>query len=362
MSWIKRNLYFFIGSIIAVVLMGLAGWYAWSKYDENNQELNKLNELYSEMQRLNSENPHPGSDKVDNIKEAVDEQQQLKALMQQCRQYFKPIPPIPANTNKINGQEFATGLRRTVDELQHSATNASVMLPTDCGFSFTVQRSRLTFSGGLEALALQLGEIKAICDVLFQAKINSLDNLRRERVSPDDGNGPQTDYLDQRSVTNEMAILTPYEISFHAFSSELAGVLSGFSSSPYGIVVKTINVEPAPAAAAEPGAAPAPFTPAPVVPQSTAPPSMTDRYARLASPDPGPMNRYGNPGGGQPGGIQYRPLGSGTQTPYAPPATPAPTATGTAPGANRGGLATVIDEKQLKITVMLNIVKLLPAK
>ena len=111
--------------------------------------------------------------------------------------------------------------------------------------------------GSLEPLSVQLGEVKAICDVLFQAKINSLDNIRRERVSDDDLKGPQTDYLSEKSVTNELAVLSPYEVSFRCFSSELAAVLAGFASSPCGLMVKTINVESAPAAAPtseEPGA------------------------------------------------------------------------------------------------------------
>ena len=75
---------------------------------------------------------------------------------------------------------------------------------------------------------MQLGEVKGICEVLFEAKVNSLDNLRRERVSADDSKGPQTDYLGEKSVTNELAVLTPYEVTFRCFSSELAAVLAGF--------------------------------------------------------------------------------------------------------------------------------------
>lgn len=40
-------------------------------------------------------------------------------------------------------------------------------------------------------------------------------------------------------------------------------------------------------------------------------------------------------------------------------AQPAPSA---APSANKGGLPLVLDEKQLKVTLMLNVVKLVPSK
>ena len=44
MDWIKRNLYFLIGSLVALALMGLAGWYLYSKWQLNNEFLGKLDE------------------------------------------------------------------------------------------------------------------------------------------------------------------------------------------------------------------------------------------------------------------------------------------------------------------------------
>ena len=120
--------------------------------------------------------------------------------------------------------------------MQRDATKASVALPPKdsdgqtYSFSFAAQRESLAYApGSLEPLSVQLAEVKAICAVLFQAKVNSLDNIRRERVSEDDLKGPQTDYLPEKSVTNELAVLSPYEVTFRCFSSELAAVLAGFA-------------------------------------------------------------------------------------------------------------------------------------
>jgi hypothetical protein len=92
-----------------------------------------------------------------------------------------------------------------------------------------------------------LGEVKAICDILIAARVNSLDNLRREKICADDNQGTLGDYTDKKSITNTLAILTPYEVSFRCFTPELANVLAGFSSSPHNFVVTAINVDPAPA-------------------------------------------------------------------------------------------------------------------
>lgn len=387
MDWIKRNLYFCIGSLVALVLMGMAVFYLYSKWQENAQTLEKLNEDYAELQRLNQQNPHPGSGSVDNIRAARQQQEQVAQQTVKLRDYFQRIPAEPDSTN-VTSQEFSAALRQTIDQLQRRATNASVTLPSDgtadssYSFSFTAQKNRVTFApGSLGPLAVQLGEVKAICNVLFEAGINSLDNIRRERVSPDDASGPQTDYHLKKSVTNEWAILTPYEVTFRAFSQELADALVGFAASPNGFLVKTINVDPASSGPSEEGmpgmygyGQPAPyFAPGPITTPSPTMPGaegeMSAAYRNRYGIGGGASRRMGaeGPMGGGRGGISLRPLVPGQPTP--PPVAPTYTP-GYAPGQfppgtgvpGRGGLPTVLDEKQVKVTLQIDVVKLLPPK
>ena len=355
MDWIKRNLYFLIGSFIALALMGLAGWYLYSKWQLNNDLLAKLDEQYAELKRLSQQNPHPGSGDVDNIKAAKDQQNQLRAYVQKARECFQPCPPIPVpETGKLTSQEFSSALSRTIDLMQRNAAKASVTLPPKdssgqtYSFSFAAQRERLAYApGSLEPLSVQLAEVKAICDVLCQAKINSLDFIRRERVSEDDQKGPSTDYIPEKSVTNELAIIAPYEVSFRCFSAELAAVLAGFAAAPCGLIVKTINVESAPAA---PPVTEEPGMPAPVPNPAYAPAPRPEE--RPMSPADRMARRYGfRPGAG--GGPGRPPPPQPVQPVYVPPPV--------AP-ANRGGLPIALEEKQLKVTLMLDAVKLLSPK
>jgi hypothetical protein len=352
MDWIKRNLYFLIGSLVALALMGFAGWYLYSKWQRNNEILGNLDEQYAKLKRLYEQKPHPGSGKIDNIGIAKEQQQELRDYIQKSRQYFQRCPPIPVpESSRLTSQEFSSALSRTLDQMQREATKVSVQLPPKdskgqtYSFSFAAQRESLAYApGSLEPLSVQLGEIKAICTVLFQAKINALDNLRRERVSEDDLKGPQTDYLPDKSVTNELAVLSPYEITFRCFSPELAAVLAGFASSPCGLMlVKTINVEVAPASAASEQPA------APVAPTVQAAPAYVPppRAEAPRSPEAAFADRYGL------ARAAPRPL---PQQVYLPPAAPA------ASTANRGGLPLALDEKQLKVTLMLNVVKLVSPK
>ena len=49
MDWIKRNLMFVIGSAIALVLMGLAGFYLYTGMTKNDEAVTKLNEAYRKV-------------------------------------------------------------------------------------------------------------------------------------------------------------------------------------------------------------------------------------------------------------------------------------------------------------------------
>jgi hypothetical protein len=303
MVWIKRNLVFVIGAVMAAGLLAAAGVYDWQNWQRNNAALDALNETYATLQRLNTQNPSPGNDRIDNIKTAREQEQQLQAWIQQAGQYFQPIAPIPDSPNGVTDAKFASARDHTLSELQIDAGNASVVLPPKYSFSFEAERTLVKFApGSLDALARQLGEVKTICELLYTAKINSLDGIRRVRVSDDDTSGPQSDFIDQPAVTNGLAVFEPYQVTFRCFSQDLGTVLSSFASSPHGFIVKDINVQPAAGAATTSTGAGGGFDP-------SAPPPA---YA----PTPGP--------------------------------------------AGRGGLQTVLNEQLLSITLDVDIVKLLP--
>jgi hypothetical protein len=355
MSWIKRNLFFVIGSLVALILMGLAGWFLYSKWSLNNQVLATLNNDYEELKRLNSANPHPGSGSINNIQTAKEQREQLLAFIKQTRAHFQPTPRIP-DLPKVTDRDFSAALSQTIEQLRNQATNTSVALPPDnYAFSFTSQKSKISFApGSADRLAGQLGEIKMLVQILFDAKVNALDNLRRERVSSDDSFGLQTDYLTEKTTTNALAVVTPYEVTFRAFSTELAAVLAGMAASPHALLVKTLNVELAPAP--PPQEPTAPIVMAPVMVQQNPMAEEMSRQQQEAAANASFRARYGFGGGQGQGGVAYRGLGA---QPAPPPVFGTPAATGISP-TGKGGLPTVLDEKLLKITLNLYIVKPLP--
>jgi len=259
MSWAKRNLYFLISCIVAVVLLGAAGWYCWTSYQANNDNWAHLTEAYSQMKQFADKKPGPGNETVDNIKTAKDQTQEAKKRVAELEKFFTPVKSIP-DTNKLDNRMLAFAVRETVAQLRRAAQDKSVVLPgaamatpgvpavaSDFAFSFSLQMGKTVYDpGAFDMLAKQMGEVKTICDTLFGARILNLDAIQRERTS-DDANqqmGSQVDYIDSISLTNGDTVITPYQVSFECFTPQLGSVLASFANQPHTIVVKTLNVQP----------------------------------------------------------------------------------------------------------------------
>jgi hypothetical protein len=314
MAWIKRNLFFVIGGILALGLLGGSGFYIYQGWSRNSAASDKLNESYNTLNDLSSKKPGPGNDKINNTETAKDQEKQVRDWITSASAYFQPISPIPTNS-PVTSEAFAAALRRTVAQLQSEADTASVALPPKYDFSFAAQRQLMQFApGSLGLLSAQLGEVKAMAEIIFSARVNALDGIQRVRVSDDDASGPQSDYVAESSVTNDLAVLTPYIITFRSFTPELSRVISAFATSSNAFIIKSINVQPA-------GAATGIDAPAGGMP-------------------------FNGPGGYMPpGGIPQ--LGG-----MPPPMTPPPP--------SKGGLQTILKEQLLRITIEVELVKLLP--
>lgn len=347
MDWLKRNLLFAIGSAVALVLLVAAGYYTWTGWSNKAKALEDLNQKYEELKTLANQSPHPGDRKVDNIKAAKEQTQTVQAAIGELARRFAPVPPLPEGGSNVTVQAFAATLARTIYALQREATNAGViLLQPRYEFSFQQQNRSIKLApGSVPPLAEQLGEVKALMDVLIAAKINALEGIQRERVSVDDQAGPATDYHDHKAETNDVAVLAPYQLSFRSFTPELAAVLCGFANSAHGLIVKKVNVEPSPA----------------IIETLTAPPMVTyvqptPTYPTPTYPTPG---FPGVPGrAGEEGGADFarrygRALG--------PTPAPTPVPVAVAPAAPTGP-RTILNEKQLKITMLVQVVRLLPKK
>ena len=175
---------------------------------------------------------------VDNVKTAQEQTAAAGHLVEQLRASFQPMAR-PDGSAGILSQ-----LDRTIRELRGAAQQAGVGIPADYYFTFQGERNKVSLPPREYAeLPLYLAEVKGICDILFAAKINSLDSLQREMISGVETNGP--DFV-STAVTNTSPLvdMTFYKANFQCFSGELAAVLSELASSPHGYIVRFVDVDP----------------------------------------------------------------------------------------------------------------------
>jgi hypothetical protein len=267
MGWFKRNLFFAIGLVVAVALLGASAYYIISSSIQNDKDLQRLQEIYDTLRNIPA-----GGDKPEVLDQLKKQTEELRQWVRRTRDYFQPISPIPTTEKGLTDDAFANALRRTVTQLQREAEAANVTLLPAYNFSFQAQSDKVRFTpaGSVEKLAVQLGEVKTISEILFAAHINALDGIQRLRVSDDDTAGAPTDYIDDQMTNAVVANLTPYQVTFRGFTDQIGTVLAGFATSPHGFLIKTINVQPVNAPGADMNA------PVPAMPVGRAPQVVLD--------------------------------------------------------------------------------------
>ncbi len=318
MGWVKRNLFLVIFGVIALGLLAYAVMYFMGNRTRNKELDAKLEETKGRLDGIARKNPYPSKT---NITVARDELARVRKEISAAQDFFKPIP-----FEKVADKDFRALLDNTVFDLQEKAKQIGIELPEkDYAFSFKAQKTLLTFApGSFPKLPEQLAEIKSICDVLFDAKINRLANLKRTRVTVDDPAGsPDYQPAEIQSTTNTLTgtVSNPYEVTFHSFSGELANALQGFYKSPFGLIVKSLAVERAPEV----------------------------------------QNPNQPPGGGQPPPRIPPPQQRPPPNPNVPAPAPAPVPVPRAPAPNAAAkgqmLQVILNEKLLKVTLLIEVIK-----
>ena len=242
MLWIKRNLSLLIGSIVAVAMMVGASILLVSGLGKNREVSSTLETVQAEITTLNGMEPYPNPENIQAVKQDKGRQQQLLTNIQQVLTPVA-IPAVPTD------QQLKQLLETTIFDLQREAETANVVLPPRYNFSFNDQRLMAKFPEGSHlALATQIGEVKTIASILFKSGVQSLSFIKR--VPGVGESGGTTDYLDKGIATNRFAnptphhvTLTPYQIGFKGFSTELEKVLDGLRRDPIFFLVKKIDIK-----------------------------------------------------------------------------------------------------------------------
>ncbi len=245
MDWIKKNLVLVISGVVALGLLGVAGYFLYSKYSLSQGESARLEEQETKLNSLINQKPNPGNKKVDNIAAAKEQTQALTEFANKARELFVNVP-YPTN---LDGGSFKLLLDNSIDELQREARASGTKIPENYAFTFSAQKPLVAIKAStIKPLSRTLMEIKSIMGILLDSKILELDRIRRVAVPDEDGGagmmmGGPSDYWTRKPTTNNLAVVMPYEFTFRCFSGELQSVLEGLASSPHSFLVKNLTVD-----------------------------------------------------------------------------------------------------------------------
>src|SRR5437762_1824618 len=207
MTWLKRNLFWAIGGVVALGLLGAAFFYLYTNMQsekEIDEQLNQKLARWDELIKAGAATREP----IEAVKE---DEKKLKAYLDQTRKFFVPLP-YPQITDS---REFRFLLDTTLNVLEREAEASAVSLPPKpYSFGFKPQSESVQFDTvNLKPLTMQLSEIAGISEIMFKAKIHSLESIRRVPVAKEDIGA--TEFLDRKAVTNRIGTLqeihVPYE-------------------------------------------------------------------------------------------------------------------------------------------------------
>lgn len=351
MLWFKKNLIFTIACAVGVILIGVSIFLYFQKRGEEVELNEKLNERTARLKELYDLPIFPSAE---NLRAIDEDQRKLVGFIEQCKKYFLPVPAL----NVPNAQALRTALDTNIFRFHEEAKKSGVTIAiNNYAFSFDELIKRIDYSPySIRPLAQQLAEIDKMLEILYAAKINKLELIQRSRVCIEDmqPNISAAHYVPELPKTNAIMSIHPYRLTFSCFSSEFASVLDGFMRSPYGFVIKAVDVEPT-----VPGAAPT--VPGFQPPGQQPPPGFTPTPLPTRPgffPQPGqPFNPRAFPRGGRQPGAGNAPRRS--YNPNQPPSQAAPPPAGFATAmtrTNKPGVVTLFNEKPFRVTLLVYVV------
>jgi len=244
MVWIKRNLVLVVSGLAGLLLAGFGTYLVMGGLARNKQLIDDVEATRTRANTIYEANPFPSQT---NITTAKTETELLRGAIGRAHKHLAPLPVEKMD----NIKQFMVRRDETLSELRNLAKQAGTELPaSDYAFSFATQRGKTQFSPDtLPHVPEQMAEVKALCMILFEARVNRIGNIRRAKVSKDDKDSAFASDYTTTGVLDVMTdptgqMINPYEVTFYSFTAEIADVLNRLDRSPHGLLVKAVQVEP----------------------------------------------------------------------------------------------------------------------
>ena len=247
MAWVKRNIIWLIGGLVSAAMLGGAFMFTLEARKKQEEAVSALGAYTNVVNRLLSAKPFPGPKTITKVE---NETAAVRSFIDEAEKMFVYEEP-----KRMASQAFKVHLINSLVKLQTEATNYNVTLPENFNFTFThllPMPNLLPYS--IKPLQVQLRDIQEIAQILFESRIHALESFSRVPAYAREPARPGvliTKMGVRTNLTTDRAVFTstPYVFSFTGFTSELTEVLNRFARAERFYVVKRLEVETVPAAA-----------------------------------------------------------------------------------------------------------------
>jgi hypothetical protein len=195
MVWLKRNLSLAISGFLALGLLGYSAWNLYSALQKNTTVNGEIEQTKREIERL------LGMPITPNASNLANAQRELKRVTDFNGRARKHFPPAPEPPSTLTSESFKTLLQTRVNELHQQAAAVGIAVEPNYYFTFESHRGSLEFQPQvLRPLYDRLHEVQSLCHILLKARVNRLVGFRRAAVPGEKqvaaaGSGGAGDYL-----------------------------------------------------------------------------------------------------------------------------------------------------------------------
>ncbi|MGB0579090.1 MAG: hypothetical protein ACPGVU_05245 [Limisphaerales bacterium] len=240
MAFVKRNIFWIIGGLLSVGMIAAALMFTSGAKAKAEEKITELAGYTNTVNRLKDATPYPSPEAIAQIKDDTEKVKGFSKEAEAMFTYDKP-PEIPPRRFKVH-------LINTLVSLQGEATNYNVRLPPNFNFTFShllPMPNLLPYS--VAPLGERLQDIQYITQILFESRVHSIDSFLRVPAYGREPGGRVLMYdvgiRTNLSTAEADFTSTPYRFSFRGFTTELTEVLNRFASSDRFYVVRQIEVQ-----------------------------------------------------------------------------------------------------------------------
>ncbi|MCF6311868.1 MAG: Amuc_1100 family pilus-like protein [Verrucomicrobiales bacterium] len=235
----KGNQFYIVFGVIAVVLLGAAGFYCYKGFDTYKAAGGEFETRRTALLRLKRSEPYPNEENLNAItKEVTEYEGEIKGLFKILDRFQQPL-----NTT-VNDTQFPQILKSKIEAFKALAKEKGIKINEEDKFYMAMDAYRTTLPDpkAVPLLDYELGAIEYLLNILAEAGITQLIDLDRELLPiemPANGNNAAAP-LEGSAVAAKYPVSLTFETKHPAFEKLINQITN---DDKYFFILRALRVD-----------------------------------------------------------------------------------------------------------------------